>query len=81
VRNGLSLCKLHHSAFDSFLIGISPDYVVEVRKDILEEADGPMLLHGLQGMNKKAIVLPRSAEQRPDKALLDKRFELFRKAV
>jgi putative restriction endonuclease len=80
VRNGLSLCKLHHSAFDSFLIGISPDYVVEVREDILEEADGPMLLHGLQGMNNKLIVLPRSAEQQPDKALLEKRFEQFRKA-
>jgi putative restriction endonuclease len=81
VRNGISLCKLHHSAFDSFLIGISPDYVIEVRKDVLEETDGPMLLHGLQGLNKKPILLPGSADLRPGKELLDRRFELFRKAV
>lgn len=81
VRNGISLCKLHHSAFDSFLIGISPEYVIEVRKDILEEADGPMLLHGLQGMNKKQILLPRSVGLRPDRTLLDQRFEQFRRAV
>jgi putative restriction endonuclease len=81
VRNGISLCKLHHSAFDSFLIGISANYVVEVRKDVLEEADGPMLLHGLQGLNQKQILLPRQVELRPDKALLDRRFEQFRQAV
>jgi putative restriction endonuclease len=80
VRNGLSLCKLHHSAFDSFLIGITPDYTVEVRKDVLDEADGPMLLHGLQGMNKKQIIIPRPLELRPDKGLLEKRFEMFKRA-
>ena len=33
IANGLSLCKLHHAAFDSNVIGIRPDYIVEVRKD------------------------------------------------
>lgn len=47
VRNGLSLCKIHHAAFDQGFLGIRPDLVVEIRTDLLEEHDGPMLLHGL----------------------------------
>jgi putative restriction endonuclease len=40
VSNGLALCKLHHAAFDRHIIGVRPDYVVEVRLDILEEVIG-----------------------------------------
>ena len=49
VPNGLALCKLHHAAYDRHFVGIRPDYVVEVRSDVLEERHGPMLEHGLQG--------------------------------
>jgi len=48
VANGLALCTLHHAAFDRHVIGITPDYVVEVRREVLEQEDGPMLIHGLQ---------------------------------
>jgi putative restriction endonuclease len=41
VSNGLPLCKLHHAAFDSYMIGISPSRIIEVRRDILDEHDGP----------------------------------------
>lgn len=81
VSNGIALCKLHHAAFDGFFIGISPDHVIEVRRDILKEADGPMLLHGLKGLNGKKIVLPHSAKLQPNRELLEKRFNLFRKAI
>ncbi len=37
IENGLSLCKLHHSAYDAFIIGVTPDYIIQVRADILEE--------------------------------------------
>ena len=53
---------------------------IHVRPDILGEADGPMLLHGLQGLDKKKIILPRSASHYPDQGLLDRRFERFRSA-
>jgi putative restriction endonuclease len=36
VTNGLALCKLHHAAFDSYIIGISPARIIEVRHDILD---------------------------------------------
>ena len=81
VRNELSLCKLHHAAFDRHFIGIRPDYVVEVRRDVLEEEDGPMLIHGLQGMHDTRIVLPRKAAEKPDPELLERRYEEFLEVV
>jgi putative restriction endonuclease len=56
VSNGLALCKLHHAAFDCHIIGVNPDYRVEVRVDVLEEIDGPMLEHGLQGFHGSRLV-------------------------
>src|SRR6266480_7831203 len=43
VRNGLSLCSIHHRAFDQNLVGVSPDYSVQVSRRLLEDDDGPML--------------------------------------
>jgi putative restriction endonuclease len=80
VPNGLCLCKIHHAAFDQNIIGVSPDYLVHVRSDILEEVDGPMLQHGLQGLHGKQILLPRHRTDRPDRDRLSMRFEQFRKA-
>ena len=81
VFNGLSLCKIHHSAFDQNIIGINPDYIIEVRRDVLEEIDGPMLKYGIQEMHGNRIILPRSEVKRPDRELLAERFERFKKAM
>jgi putative restriction endonuclease len=81
ISNGIALCKLHHAAFDSFMIGVSPDYVIRVREDILEEEDGPVLLHGLQGLHNKQLVLPSPQANWPDPELLDWRYERFLKAA
>jgi putative restriction endonuclease len=80
IRNGLALCKLHHAAFDALFLTIRPDYLVEVRPDILRESDGPMLVHGLQGLQGRRIVLPRRPENRPDQGLLAARYERFSRA-
>jgi putative restriction endonuclease len=80
VRNGLALCKLHHAAFDGSLLGVRPDYRIEVRPDVLQERDGPMLIHGLQGLHERMIELPRSAAARPDPALLEIRYQRFKAA-
>ncbi|HOY90064.1 MAG TPA: HNH endonuclease, partial [Bacillota bacterium] len=55
IDNGLALCKLHHAAFDSFIISVNPDYIIHVRKDVLDEEDGPMLQHGLKELHKARI--------------------------
>ena len=44
VPNGFSLCKLHHAAFDTYFVGVRPDRIIEVRRDILEEQDGPVFV-------------------------------------
>jgi putative restriction endonuclease len=80
VPNGLALCKLHHAAFDNHILGVRPDLIVEVRHDILGEADGPMLKFGLQGFHLQPLHAPRPRELRPSAEFLAERFELFRRA-
>jgi putative restriction endonuclease len=80
VSNGLSLCSIHHRAFDEDLVGVSPDYVVEVHPRLRDEEDGPMLAL-LRDAHASSIVVPRSARQRPDRELLALRFERFRGAA
>jgi putative restriction endonuclease len=80
IPNGLALCKLHHAAFDNNIIGIRPDLIVEVRQDILREVDGPMLLHGLQGLHGSIVTVPREARLRPGPDRLEERYERFRQA-
>jgi putative restriction endonuclease len=78
VSNGLSLCKLHHAAFDQQLLAIRPDLSIEVPIDILEETDGPMLQAGLQAIHGQRIILPSRTEWRPDTNALERRYEEFR---
>jgi putative restriction endonuclease len=80
VPNGLALCKLHHAAFDAHLLGVNPDLAVIIRPDVLQEPDGPMLVHGLQEFHGARIVVPRSASLRPNREFLAERFALFQEA-
>lgn len=77
VTNGLSLCKIHHAAYDQNILGISPDYVVQINSEILNEIDGPMLKHGIQEMNERTLWLPRAHKDHPDPGRLDERFQRF----
>jgi putative restriction endonuclease len=76
VSNGLSLCSIHHRAFDQNLVGISPDYKVHVSRQLLDDDDGPML-ELLKAFHREPILLPRRLGSRPDRAQLAVRFERF----
>ena len=76
VSNGLSLCSIHHRAFDQDLVGVSPDYEVRVSRRLLEDEDGPML-ELLKTFHGKTIVLPSRTAWRPDREQLAARFERF----
>ncbi|MEU4192542.1 HNH endonuclease [Kribbella sp. NPDC026611] len=78
VSNGLSLCKIHHAAYDQNLMGIRPDRIVEINRHLLEERDGPMLKYGLQQMHGTTIAQPRRRIERPDTDALAWRYELFK---
>lgn len=81
VPNGLALCKIHHAAYDQNFIGVRPDLVVEVRRDIMDEIDGPMLTYGLQKMGGERLTEPRQRAARPDREALEERYEGFRSTV
>ena len=80
VTNGLSLCKIHHAAYDQDILGIDPTLVVRIRRDVLEEIDGPMLRHGLQEMDGTRVTVPSRLRDQPDRAALEERYEAFRAA-
>ncbi|MEO8293708.1 MAG: HNH endonuclease [Actinomycetota bacterium] len=80
VPNGIAMCSLHHSAFDASVLGIRPDYRIQIRADVLQEQDGPTLKHALQGLHGEVITLPTQKIARPDPLLLEERFERFRAA-
>lgn len=80
VNNGLSLCKIHHAAFDSNFIGVTPEYRIMVREDLLKEKDGPMLRYGFQQLHNGTIILPRSKELWPNQNKLEVRYKRFIKA-
>lgn len=82
VVNGLALCKIHHAAFDGYFLGITPDHYVEIRRDLLEEVDGPMLRHGLQELHRRPLMkLPNRRAERPRRDLLEIAYKKFRHAT
>jgi putative restriction endonuclease len=75
--NGIALCKLHHAAFDRHFLAVRPDYRIEIRADVLEETDGPMLKHGLQGLHLLNISLPAASTNWPNRVALEDRYHKF----
>jgi putative restriction endonuclease len=76
VQNGLSLCSIHHRAFDQNLVGVSADYRVHVARRLLEDDDGPML-DLLKRFDRTELHVPTRARDRPDRERLDARFSRF----
>ncbi len=81
VRNGLSLCRLHHGAFDTDLLGVRPDGVIELAPTLLRAHDGPTLEQGLKSFQGSKLVFPRRPEAHPARAYLEERYERFRAAI
>ncbi len=78
VPNGLSMCKIHHAAFDNTILGIRPDLTIHVRQDILDEVDGWMLKGGIQGVHDTRLaILPNVRAARPDPSRLEERYAAF----
>lgn len=75
--NGIALCKLHHAAFDRHFLAVRSDYRVEIRSDVLEETDGPMLKHGLQGLHLQLITVPSDVASQPNREALESRYQRF----
>ncbi len=62
VRNGLSLCALHHRLFDAGAFTVSPKYTVI----IASAAVGPGSGQSLEKFSHRSILLPEKVEDYPD---------------
>lgn len=76
VSNGLSLCSIHHRAFDRDLVGVSPDLDVRLSSRLLEDEDGPML-DVLKEFHGRQIVVPTRRAWQPERERLAARFAQF----
>jgi putative restriction endonuclease len=79
ITNGLSLCAIHHRAYDQNLVAVKPDYEVAVSAQLLEDEDGPML-DLLKGFHGASIHVPSRKTWRPDPERLGARYERFLEA-
>jgi putative restriction endonuclease len=80
VPNGIPLSKIHHAAFDAYLIGIDPDYRLHVSGRLLGQQDGPML-EALKGLDGVTIHLLNRTKDHPDRDRLALRFDRFKAAA
>jgi putative restriction endonuclease len=80
ISNGLSLCSIHHRAYDQDLVGVSQDYQVHLSQRLVEEEDGPML-DVLKDAEGRTIELPRKKAWHPDRERLAARFQRFMAAA
>lgn len=81
VSNGMSMCKIHHGAYDANILGISPDYRIHIKESVLQTFDGPTLQHSLKEMHGEILrQLPSEKVNQPDRDFLAERFGRFEKA-
>lgn len=76
IKNGICMSALHHVAFDTYLIGIDPEYRVHVSPRLSEQKDG-QLLANLKGLNGTPLRLPMREDDWPGKDFLDYRFKQY----
>ena len=68
IRNGMSLCKLHHWAFDTGLISLNDDYRVIVSPSMSEQGSTEGMLTQLRD---KPIWRPEEDRYHPDRGALE----------
>ena len=76
VSNGIALSRIHHVAYDSNMLGISPDYKIVVSQELLVSKDGK-ILESIVDSHGKYLFLPKESSSQPDRDRLKARFELF----
>jgi putative restriction endonuclease len=82
VPNGLSLCRIHHRAFDVKYLSVNPeDLRIHVLPSLLRENEVPMFRHSIQDLEGKELVLPRLKSDSPDPIRLLEHWKHFREVA
>lgn len=79
VTNGICMSTLHHTAFDTHLIGVDPDLRIHVAESVFEGRDGP-LLESLKALADRSLRVPSEAPLQPRREYLEQRFAQFEAA-
>lgn len=79
VNNGICMSTLHHSAYDTHLIGVDPDFRVHVAPPLRERQDGD-LLSTLKDLEGTRLRLPSQRDDWPNPTYLEQRFAHFEAA-
>jgi putative restriction endonuclease len=78
VSNDLSLCRLHHGAFDRDMLSFKPDFEVQIPPRVLPVKDGPVHAHGLLDLHGRSLrEVPGEESSKPDSTGLESRFVRF----
>ncbi len=72
---------LHHTAYDSHLLGIDGDGKIHINRSLLDMHDGPTLQHALQNIHGTVIRKPNGETNHPNRDYLAARFERFLEAA
>jgi len=78
VQNGVALCRLHHGAYDTALIGLLPDYRVVLNEERADWLRTNSLCHGIGEFRDAlfdTVMLPPSAADHPDPGNLQRGLE------
>ncbi len=68
--------RLHHRAYDSYLIGITSEFKIVVGRRIKEQSDIP-ILSTLKKLDGGSLMLPKELQLQPNKDRLAERFNEF----
>ncbi len=74
-QNGLCLNPFFHKAYDNYLIGISPDMIISVSEDLIQNTNKSPFRDYLLGLIGEKIILPDKFF--PQKDLLAIRYEQY----
>jgi putative restriction endonuclease len=81
VTNGLSLCVIHHRAYDRRLLGIDGERRLYVSPEVQAIQDGPVLASSLQHLEGTRMTHVPKGKLAPDPDRLERTFKEFLEAI
>lgn len=77
VNDGIAMSRLHHRAYDANLMGITPDYKIQLSEEIKSGDYNEFVSSAFLIYEGQKLKLPRNADCRPNQDKLAERFEEF----
>lgn len=77
INNGIALSRVHHKAFDSQLMGITPDYEIKINHELMGDLDNRFIEEAFLKQHGRKIAMPRQKSLRPNREFLEQRYIKF----